>query len=221
MERGADQRTGSTGPTPGRERAGAATPVRRLINLIVVAIVVAFVSGFAVFVARLEDRDVLPLPQGQAAVALTGGAERISDALELLAAGKVGRLLITGVNQTTTGGEIARLTPRFSEWLRCCVDLGYEALNTRGNAVETRDWARRRGLKGPIVVVTSTYHMPRALLELRRLMPDIAFTPYPVVTERQRAGDWWLSARAGRLLVVEYVKYLAALARAVDLPPPR
>lgn len=193
---------------------------RRLLNLAVIGVVAAFVAGFGLFVARLEHRDPSVLPQGEAAVALTGGADRISDALELLAEGKVGRLLITGVNQATTRGEIARLTPRYSNWFACCVDLGYEALNTRGNARETRDWMRQRDLTGPIVVVTSTYHMPRALLELRYLMPTTTFKPSHVVTESQRSGDWWLSARAARLLVAEYVKYLVALARVSLAPPP-
>lgn len=200
---------------------GTGTPrARRLLNGFVVLVVVALAAGFGLFVTSLEHRDHSVLPRGEAAVALTGGAERISDALELLAEGKVGRLLITGVNQTTTRGEIARLTPRYSQWMRCCVDLGYEALNTRGNALETRDWLRRRGLTGPIVVVTSTYHMPRALLELRYLMPTTTFTPNHVVTESQRSGDWWLSARAGRLLVAEYMKFLVAFARVSLVSPP-
>ena len=168
----------------------------------------------------LENRDPAVLPRGEAAVALTGGAERISDALDLLGESKVKRLLITGLNQATTGAEIARLTPRFQNWMQCCVDLGYEALNTRGNALETRDWIRKRGLNGPIVVVTSTYHMPRALLELRHAAPDMAFIPYNVVTERQRNGDWWRSARGVRLLVVEYVKFLAAILRTGISPTP-
>lgn len=196
----------------------AVSPIRRAITLGVVASVVFLAGGFGYFVASLENQDPAHLPQGEAAVALTGGADRISDALELLAQGKVRRLLITGVNQATTGAEIARLRPRFNNWIKCCVDLGYEALNTRGNALETRSWVRQKQLRGPIVVVTSTYHMPRALLELRYLMPQTTFAPYPVVTERQRKGEWWLSAKAARLLVVEYGKFLAAFLRTSMFP---
>lgn len=206
-------------PTTEAERRSG-PPWRFLVNMLVVGAIAFLAGGFGYFVASLENRDPAVLPRGEAAVALTGGAERISDALELLGESKVKRLLITGLNQATTGAEIARLTPRFQNWMQCCVDLGYEALNTRGNALETRDWIRKRGLNGPIVVVTSTYHMPRALLELRHVAPDMAFIPYNVVTERQRSGDWWRSARGVRLLVVEYVKFLAAILRTGIAPTP-
>ena len=44
-------------------------------------------------------------------VALTGAASRIPDAIELLAADRGKRLLITGVHRATSAREIARLTP--------------------------------------------------------------------------------------------------------------
>ena len=46
-------------------------------------------------------------------MALTGGAARINDAIELLAAERGRRLLITGVNRTTHTAELARLTPQY------------------------------------------------------------------------------------------------------------
>ena len=97
---------------------------------------------------------------------LTGGTSRVTDALELLAAGRGKRLLITGVNPGTTTGDIARQTVDYGRLLNCCVDLDYSALNTLGNAVETRRWAIDHDFKS-LIVVTSTYHMPRALAELR------------------------------------------------------
>ena len=76
---------------------------------------------------------------------LTGGASRIADAIDLLAAGRGKRLLISGVHRTTTTTEIARINPRYQGLVACCVDLDYSAVNTVGNAIETRRWARARG----------------------------------------------------------------------------
>ena len=54
--------------------------------------------------------------------------------------------------------------------MTCCVDLDYSAINTEGNAIETKRWAHRRGIRS-LIVVTSNYHMPRAMAELRASFP--------------------------------------------------
>ena len=76
-------------------------------------------------------------------VVLTGGASRVTDAIELLAAGRGRRLLISGVNRSTNRSEISRLNPEFARVVRCCVDFD-RSLNTLGNAVETRRWTQAR-----------------------------------------------------------------------------
>ena len=116
---------------------------------------------------------------------LTGGAFRINDALELLAAGRGQRLLITGVNPATRAREISRLMPEHRRWFSCCVDLDHSATNTIGNAIETRRWAKARGFKS-LIVVTSNFHMPRAMAELAHQLPDVTLVPYPVVSDKVR-----------------------------------
>ncbi|MBK9081068.1 MAG: YdcF family protein [Rhizobiales bacterium] len=145
-------------------------------------------------------------------VALTGGAERIADAALLVSEGRAPRLLISGVNQATTRAELARETPALSGLLECCVDLGYLAENTRGNAAETAEWSRRHGMRR-VIVVTSDYHMPRALAEMKDAAPGAEIVPWAVPTARLQADDWWRDAEAVRLVAVEYVKYLRTLAR--------
>jgi uncharacterized SAM-binding protein YcdF (DUF218 family) len=146
-------------------------------------------------------------------VALTGDVARVRDALALLAAGKAQRLLITGVNPITTQAEIASENKSYGYLFACCVDLGYEALDTVGNAAETRDWAQRRKFSRALIVVTSTYHMPRALAEMSAAMPHIKLIPYPVDANELVGRPWWTSVHALHLLAREYVKYLFAVAR--------
>jgi uncharacterized SAM-binding protein YcdF (DUF218 family) len=169
---------------------------------------------FALHVAREES----PLDRvADGIVALTGGASRISDAVELLASGRGRRLLITGVGATTNTAELMRLAPDHQRWFGCCIDLDYAAANTVGNAVETRRWARERGFRS-LVVVTSGYHMPRAMLEISHRLPDVTLIPFPVVTGQIRAEPWWQHPGTAKLLVFEYLKYLAAAAR-IGLEP--
>ena len=95
--------------------------------------------------------------------------------------------------------------------MRCCVDFD-RSLNTLGNAIETKRWAEHRGFRS-LIVVTSNYHMPRALAEIAHQLPDVALVPFPVVTDRQRAEPWWTDGVGARRMVTEYVKYIFAKLR--------
>ena len=110
---------------------------------------------------------------------LTGGSSRVADAVDLLASGYGKRLLISGVHWSNSAGEISRTLRDNKSWLACCVDLDYSAVDTRGNAAETRRWAQERGFRS-LIVVTSNYHMPRAIVEFSHSMPDVLLIPFPV-----------------------------------------
>jgi uncharacterized SAM-binding protein YcdF (DUF218 family) len=129
--------------------------------------------------------------------------------MELLAAGYGKRLLISGVHPTNAASDISRSLPDNQSLLRCCVDLDRSAINTRSNAAEARRWAHEQGFKS-LIVVTSNYHMPRAIVELSHAMPDIALIPFAVVGDKWREEPWWTSGATLRLLLSEYVKYVAA-----------
>jgi uncharacterized SAM-binding protein YcdF (DUF218 family) len=143
---------------------------------------------------------------------LTGGSSRVSDAMELLAGGYGKRLLISGVHPTNAASDISRSLPDNQSLLSCCVDLDRSAVNTRSNAAETRRWARERGFKS-LIVVTSNYHMPRAIVELSHAMPDVELIPFSVIGDKWRDEPWWTSGATLRLLLSEYAKYVAAEVR--------
>eukprot|EP01031_Cornospumella_fuschlensis_P014755 gene14755-18030_t len=97
-------------------QARIATPQRprRRVRVRVVALVLAgilglctlaFVGGFALFVTRMAAQEPTRPRPADAIVVLTGGASRVSDGLQLLAEGRGKRLLITGVNRTTSADE--------------------------------------------------------------------------------------------------------------------
>jgi uncharacterized SAM-binding protein YcdF (DUF218 family) len=94
----------------------------------------------------------------------------------------------------------------------CCVDIGYDALDTIGNAEEASNWIHDRGYKS-ILVVTNNYHMPRSLAELAYVDPDIEFIPYPVVNSDLKTRDWFTDPNALRVMLAEYAKLLLAGAR--------
>ncbi len=182
----------------------------KLAALVVVCTIVAFAAGFGIFLLHIPTEEVALRRSADGIVVLTGGASRIEDAVELLANGRGQRLLITGVHRLTSEREIKRLKPGYGKIFACCVDLDRSALNTIGNATETRRWVQERGFKS-LIVVTSNYHMPRAMAELRHQLPDIALIPFPVVGDQLRAS--WSNGPTLRLLFWEYVKYTVAVGR--------
>jgi uncharacterized SAM-binding protein YcdF (DUF218 family) len=176
-----------------------------------VILATALAAGFGWFVGRLPAGEIALDRNADGIVVLTGGASRISDAIELLAAGRGKRLLISGANKTTTPGEISRLNPEFEPIVSCCVDFD-RSLNTLGNAVETKRWAESRGFRS-LIVVTSSYHMPRAIAEIAHQLPGVSLVPFPVVAEKLRAEPWWASGTSMKLIVSEYIKYVVAQVR--------
>ena len=176
----------------------------------VVLLALAFAGGFLGFLQSVPATEIVLSDKADGIVVLTGGASRIEDAIELLARGSGRRLLISGVNPSTSEREIARLKPEHGRIVTCCVDLDKTATNTITNATETRRWAKDRGFK-TLIVVTSNYHMPRAMAELSHQLPDIALIAFPVVSD-QLKGDWW-NGPTLRVLFIEYIKYMVAAAR--------
>jgi len=189
---------------------------RRRIGSVAVKIAVvggvAMVLGFIGFIWLLPSEEVKLTRDADGIVVLTGGTARVIDGLELLFSGRGKRLLISGVNPGTTTADIAREFGGYGRVLACCVDLDYSARNTLGNAVETRRWVIDRGFHS-LIIVTSAYHMPRALAEIAHQLPDVTLIPFPVVSDRLRIEPWWSNGATTRLVLSEYLKYLFAQVR--------
>ncbi|MCK9916246.1 YdcF family protein [Microbacteriaceae bacterium K1510] len=183
-----------------------------LTMTVCVAGAVVLGGGFLWFVSNIATEEVTLDRNADGIVVLTGAAARIPDAIELLAAEHGKRLLITGVHRTISAKEIARLTPLYTKYFTCCIDLDRSALNTFGNALETKRWAHDHNFMS-LIVVTSNWHMPRALVELEHQLPEVRLIAFPVMSVKLKTEPWWQSADTARLLFGEYLKYLLALTR--------
>jgi uncharacterized SAM-binding protein YcdF (DUF218 family) len=192
--------------------AGFARWIGFLTMFIGVAGTILLAAGFIWFAVTIPNDDISKDRKAEGIVVLTGAASRIPDAIELLAAERGTRLLITGVHRTTSAREIARLTPLYSKFFNCCIDLDKSALNTFGNALETKRWAREHNFNS-LIVVTSNWHMPRAMAELAHQLPDVTLIAYPVISEKVKSEPGWSNLDTARFLAAEYLKYLFALTR--------
>lgn len=132
-------------------------------------ILLVWMIGFAWF--------AIDLPQAagdgvetDSVVVLTGGAQRIDHALSVIEEKKARHLLISGVDRDVKPAELAAQYEGSEKLFDCCIDLGFQAVDTRSNALETARWAARRE-DTSLRLVTSDWHMRRARLELDRALP--------------------------------------------------
>lgn len=195
---------------------------------ILLMVIVLWLVGLWAFSSRVqESTPAADPPAADGVVALTGESGRIAAAMKLLEDGEATRMLVSGVNPIVSRADIRDVAKATKRYYDCCVDLGFRATDTVGNARETAAWARAKGFKS-LIIVTSDYHMPRAMLEIHEALPEAKLTPYPIQTADFDTPRWWASSTGARRMVVEYCKYLAILGREAFLslgprrhaPPP-
>jgi uncharacterized SAM-binding protein YcdF (DUF218 family) len=179
---------------------------------IVLFFILTFLSvGFVSYFSALARYNQVEITSVDAAIVLTGGPDRLTDAARLLSTGVTKHLLISGVGGRADLDDLVRVAPSLAPYSSCCVDLGHQAQNTRGNAEEAALWARDKNYKS-LAIVTAGFHLPRAMLEVRALLPDRTLYPY-------RAGlpirEQLFYGRFSTLyaIALEPIKYMAALVR--------
>ncbi|MBQ8481321.1 MAG: YdcF family protein [Alphaproteobacteria bacterium] len=182
-----------------------------LIALVVFdCIFVPWFCGFLWFGQKINDYNDYALKYTDAIVVLTGGRNRISRAVELVNNNMAEHLFISGVEKNTSLKDILK-------GLKISVDnpekveLGYKATNTIENAREIKEWIENNDIKS-VRLITSNYHIPRSLAELKayNLPLDIEVTP---VYSENVANYWWQSWGTFKLIFGEYNKYLVVIFR--------
>lgn len=190
-------------------------PLRRFIRGIILICVILFgifLGGFLWFADSVASMRPPEGTKGDAIIVLTGGYQRIEQAVGLLRDGVGKRLLISGVNPATTRTQIRKMTQGSSDMFSCCVDMGYKAMDTIGNANEAASWIRDHNYSS-IVVVTNNYHMHRSLHELRSASPQTRFIAYPVISADLARTNWFVEPDVVRTMLYEYLKFVAAAGR--------
>jgi len=134
---------------------------------------------FAVSISSMKESE--NSASTDAIIVLTGGPERIETGITLLDKDYADKLFISGVNDNLSREDV------LSKWAEdkpvpCCITLGYEAKNTKQNAVETRRWIEGQNVT-TLRLVTSNYHIPRAKMEFKYLMPEMEMIMHPVIQD--------------------------------------
>ncbi|MEN8236576.1 MAG: YdcF family protein [Pseudomonadota bacterium] len=167
------------------------------------------------YIHLIQQQTQDPLAQKtDAIVVLTGGSGRLAEGVSLLAAKneEPRQLFISGVDKGVPIKELLAHLNLGQVDVNCCIALGYEATNTRENARETLVWMQHKDYQS-MRLVTAHYHMPRSLMEFRRLMPNYKIVPHPIVPPLFKRRDWHGIMHQVRAVCFEYIKFLVATVR--------
>lgn len=193
---------------PGRRRSF----IRRTFFAFLGLAFVAWLAGLAVFAGHVPRTPVASSETTDAIVVLTGGSSRLEEGLELLAKGKARKLFISGVHRGVHLDDLLHRAGVSPDRVPCCIELGYRAGHTEGNARETANWIAKEKFRS-LRLVTANYHMPRSLLEFGAAMPGIRIVPHPVFPKSVRIREWWRWPGTASLVLGEYNKYLVVVVR--------
>ena len=184
--------------------------LRRFFSgLLGILLIVGFGWGIGLFIfadaipSHVEKAET----SADAIVVLTGGSGRLSAGLKFLAEKRAKKLFVSGVYKGVDVKRLLTLYQNAPAELACCVEIGEDAANTEGNAIETAAWIKKQNYKS-LIIVTSNYHMPRSLLEFRSAMPTAEFSPHSVLPVTFKRDRWWAWPGTAGLLMREYNKYL-------------
>jgi uncharacterized SAM-binding protein YcdF (DUF218 family) len=186
-------------------RPAATAAVRKIAGAAALLLAAAWLAGFVWFL-RGAVSPAYSNTKADGIVVLTGGAERIATGVRLLQQGRGRVLLISGVGHGADLASMLRGTGIDPAVVAARITLGHSATSTTGNADETAAWVEREHLSS-LIVVTASYHMPRALTELARSLPDVRLIPYAVLPPALRGPE---SLGTLGLLAHEYTKWLAS-----------
>lgn len=181
-----------------------------------------WIGGLAWFISKLPKEPLSDEVKVEALVVLTGGKGRIEHGLAMLADNVAPVLFISGVESRVTEEKILHdnTTTTVREHIR---DTGGEividriAHSTVSNADQTAAFLRKRNIHR-IRLITADYHMLRSVHEFHAAMPELEIIQDPVFPEGFQRENWWKDMNTRHLMLSEFYKYIAVIARDLIRP---
>jgi uncharacterized SAM-binding protein YcdF (DUF218 family) len=139
-----------------------------------------------------------------AIVVLTGGRGRVEEGIRLYRDNRGDWLFLVGVDPSVRKSDLLR--GQLEGPREAGVILEKVSRNTLENALYARELVLKHQT-GSIRLLTSRYHMQRAVLIFRNVLPkDVAIYPHPVDSKNLHE-EWWSHGGSIRLLFTEFYKY--------------
>lgn len=184
--------------------------ILKTLSFILLLSAFLWMAGFISFLVNISAIKPANMTQKtDAIVVLTGGNYRIYTGLDLWRQNLAPELFITGVHPDVSRRDIMAAWEEEKRLPLCCLTLGHEATTTRENAIETKEWVKNNYVRSARLV-TSTYHIPRAVLEFKSAIPDLEIIPHPV-----QKSDYLMDE--ARFWVMAFIEYNKSIARRIEI----
>ena len=141
----------------------------------------------------------------KAIVVLTGGPRRLEEGFKLLERKMGSALFISGVNPIVTKKDLKKIlntnnSNKKNILFDCCVYYEKKSKDTQTNSIEVNQWLNKNDYN-EIILVTSSYHMPRSIYEFKKNAPKITIYPWNIIQKEEGA------LKNIRKLTLEYLKF--------------
>lgn len=180
--------------------------IKFCVSGVVIAAMLWFV-GFVAFNNTIYNPKRLVMKKTDAIVVLTGGKNRINVAKNLFNDGMAEKMFISGVSKKASIDDVIAQGGADALYKEN-IEIGQEAKNTVENAIEVDEWIKKNDIKS-IRLVTSNYHMPRSIEELKAKNKDVEIVVHPVFSDNV-SKKWWKQAGSFMFIANEYNKFLFA-----------
>ncbi len=187
--------------------------MRKLLYFCLILLVVFF-FGLVGFVDTINKYKQPKLILADVAIVLTGGAGRIEKGIEILNKNKVKKLFISGVHKSVVVKKLLNVVKdnSFSQYNKSNIILGYQAKTTFDNGIEVANFIKNNNYKS-IYLITSKFHMPRSMYEVRYRLPNVKIIPYPINNNNIKIKNWYSYPGTLFILTFEYLKTLLVILR--------
>ena len=191
------------------------TYCKKIFIIVAMITLLADSIGFIFFVQSInKPQTIVNDPNINYAVVFTGGTQRLQQAFTLLENNMIQKIFISGVHRGVSLQELLSYYKKSPQKAECCIQLGYDAVNTLGNAKEMIEWLSSNMIQQSYLI-TSHYHMPRALLSFQYYQKSspqhhITITPYNVHAIHTSWSSIISDISIFNLILGEYHKYLFA-----------
>ncbi len=160
---------------------------------------------FVTFPKNYYLKDGYKSSSGVGIVVFTGGKGRIEKGIELLKNGYGEKLFVSSVFSKTDIKSKLKMNDNEDLLYECCISFDRNAKNTIENVLEVELWLEKNKEINKLILVSSYYHLPRALIIIKKRLPDFEIMVVPAIKDLDFSSAFNFHIK---LIFFEYFKVL-------------